>query len=1536
MNGSSDRSPSMAAARPAGGPSAPPRRSRAQWAAIGVVALLLASAFVVYGVPSASVRPTPPSGGSRTADPGAGHAASAGGVLAPAGGSSGVRLPTTPAGSPPASGRGTFYNGVNLAQPAPTNLSCFTWLTFIAAATCPNTTFDPSINVTSNGTIGVAFTAFTNSTRCASVANVSSNTTVDVAFQRSTTGGASWSKLQYLGNQNCSEALNFTDAWQPSLTSLSNGTFVLTYTEFNTSRCSPLVFFCEQPVVPEIFPYQMPNSALVVQESYNGGVSWTAPQVLNQTFNVTAEQGACGVASGSPLYHPWVSASGSSVYLVYENITDANGCSLTSPYSAGVHLIESTNGGSTWSAPVNFPTVGDGGIAVYGSPTNFSVNPYVLAAPNGQVYVAYSTGLEGPSTFCVSSGCVAGGTNTQDVVVANATGGTGSWTVHYAATNEPFDANAGSGSYGDSPFDGIHPQLAYDGTAGQLYLTYNSQSIGSFCSPNAAAPPTCASGLAVDSVVFQNSSNGGANWSQPVEVGGLLNPYNGTMGAEYYPTIAVDHNGTVDVMFQYYNDSSCGVTAGYAYCGEYEQVVLNTTDNGASWGAPGLLSESAWTPLDGADTGEYETATTAPSGATYYAWTSTNCTIASGGPVCQFGRPNSVEPNTTVVVSWLFAGAGVSLTFHETNLTTGLTWSTDVFGNVRSAPAGTNLVVSGVPTTEPVGWSVGWLNVSAGVAWQPVAAATNPVPPATFATSTTLDFTFQEFVQVTVVLNPPMPAVNLTPNLFESTYSMSPLPGTFWAASGSSFALTVLPQAISCVVSCNYDNITWVSWTGVGNGSLSTNATVANLPVGSAPVTETANFLDNGHCQGIGGLLSCSGPYGYPLSFVETGLPAGTPWGVTVTQNTTPGGTVSTSSFVPWLNVTVNQTASQYTLWTVPSATSGSYWVPTSTPASPVKEPIQSVVSVTYALATAVSQTFDANFTATGLPNGTAWSADVGASSYAVTDGSLQVPVAGGTGIALNGSDVYTEDGVAFYAASIAVFPLVENTTVENTTNLTTPFWFNGSADVVISYQPMFWLSVSASAGGTVTPASRWVESGASVMINATPETGFRFLEWTGAGAGSSTALQEHDNSTTINPSAPVTELATFRPIPLPTWNVTVSSQGLPAGVGVAFTLGTLSYSGSGGSVVVGELESGSYRFSTPTVYGTASNGTRWVATSETSSFGPLVNGAYPIDADGTITVSYTTEFALTVASGPGGSVSPTILVGSTWQTAGTTWELTANASYHYVFTGWNASGPGTASASTTTTSVRLQGPTWETATFAYRTFPAPAVFSLRVTESGLPSGYGWNVTVGSGNTSAAGAHPTLNLTGLNGTYALVVPAVYGSLGTRYVANGSRPISVTVVANRSATVAFTEQFALTVLAGAGGTVTGLGTTWVGAGSTASINATPNSGDQFVGWTGAGTGAATPYSGPAGSSTLVVNGPTNETATFAPVPTTHTSGTSASTGEAIGIGLLVVLLVVGLVLGVLLGRRRREAPPSGGDGPGDGSAAADAPPTDGST
>ncbi|HEY6238082.1 MAG TPA: hypothetical protein VIZ68_02710, partial [Thermoplasmata archaeon] len=302
-------------------------------------------------------------------------------------------------------------------------------------------------------------------------------------------------------------------------------------------------------------------------------------------------------------------------------------------------------------------------------------------------------------------------------------------------------------------------------------------------------------------------------------------------------------------------------------------------------------------------------------------------------------------------------------------------------------------------------------------------------------------------------------------------------------------------------------------------------------------------------------------------------------------------------------------------------------------------------------------------------------------------------------------------------------------------------------------------------------------------------------------------------------------------------------------------------------------------------------------------------------------------QYALSVVSTPGGTVSGGN--GTVWANASDPLTLTAVPDPSYRFVGWNGTGLGSVTSTSATISVTPLGPATETAQFAFRPTPPPAIFWLTVTETGLPAGLIWSVAVGS--VGAAGAIGTLTVVGLNGSYSLTAPTVYDPTpGVRWVSDTTN-VSTTVDANRTATVAFSEQFLVTVLAGEGGTVTP-STEWVAAGTQVTIVATANSTSEFLLWNGTGPGA---YNGSTASQSFTVNGPVTEQASFGPRATGGGGGgggssASAANGQLMSILLLVALLVVGAVVGILLGRGRRpsspppmeeyQAEPTGEEGP----------------
>ena len=178
------------------------------------------------------------------------------------------------------------------------------------------------------------------------------------------------------------------------------------------------------------------------------------------------------------------------------------------------------------------------------------------------------------------------------------------------------------------------------------------------------------------------------------------------------------------------------------------------------------------------------------------------------------------------------------------------------------------------------------------------------------------------------------------------------------------------------------------------------------------------------------------------------------------------------------------------------------------------------------------------------------------------------------------------------------------------------------------------------------------------------------------------------------------------------------------------------------------------------------------------------------------------------------------------------------------------------------------------------------------------------------GGLGASGSGSTLTVVGLNGSYELSASTIYTSSGVRWISNAVN-LSTSVTANGTFSVTYSEQFEVTVLGAAGGSVTPLGVQWVAAGTTIDLAASANSSSLFLEWNGTGSGN---YTGSSATATVTVTGPVTEQVAFGPQPVPQkTSSTSPASGQAMALALLVVLLVVGLVIGLLVGRRRSPPP-----------------------
>jgi hypothetical protein len=70
-----------------------------------------------------------------------------------------------------------------------------------------------------------------------------------------------------------------------------------------------------------------------------------------------------------------------------------------------------------------------------------------------------------------------------------------------------------------------------------------------------------------------------------------------------------------------------------------------------------------------------------------------------------------------------------------------------------------------------------------------------------------------------------------------------------------------------------------------------------------------------------------------------------------------------------------------------------------------------------------------------------------------------------------------------------------------------------------------YFLTMSRGTGGRVNPASGWKTSGLVISINAMPNSGYSFGDWTGIGTGS---YSGPTNPASITLDGPITETATF------------------------------------------------------------------------------------------------------------------------------------------------------------------------------------------------------------------------------------------------------------------------------------------------------------------------------------------------------------------------------------------------------------------------
>ena len=81
------------------------------------------------------------------------------------------------------------------------------------------------------------------------------------------------------------------------------------------------------------------------------------------------------------------------------------------------------------------------------------------------------------------------------------------------------------------------------------------------------------------------------------------------------------------------------------------------------------------------------------------------------------------------------------------------------------------------------------------------------------------------------------------------------------------------------------------------------------------------------------------------------------------------------------------------------------------------------------------------------------------------------------------------------------------------------------SSNYTANFTTQYYLTMSAGAGGSVSPGSLWTNSGTAVNISATASNGYSFIGWTGGGSGS---YSGNNNAASVTMNGPITQTASF------------------------------------------------------------------------------------------------------------------------------------------------------------------------------------------------------------------------------------------------------------------------------------------------------------------------------------------------------------------------------------------------------------------------
>jgi hypothetical protein len=1429
----------------------------------------------------------------------------AGGTRSPSEGAHALALPAShhrpnpPSGVPPAvAGPAPYVNtSVGSSNFDYSNTSCYLGNYY----ECTPWASQPSLLTLANGTLGLVYAVGSSQSNPVCGGLAATQTASRIAFTTSTDNGSSWATGSLIGQTNAS--CPYFQQFEPSFTVNASGGIVGAYVGANVTSDqlneNISAVCCPSPGLYSNYTNRSSDALIFANSSDQGG-----------SFNETIVR-----AAGANIADPKIATYGNTIYIVYENVSNTTlaapqilpGAWAFTPspnYAISVWMIDSTDGGVHWNAPVPLP-------GENASQFNSSMSPAIAVSSAGEVAVAYLTNRS-CIAYCASGSAVYTSYGDDVVVVTSSSNGSAWSPIHtvYSGSGESamfstYQAANQLYGYDDQLYNLFQyasaPVLAYNTTGSQLYIAWS----GSY---NISSANTLAYGLNYDwsypTIFAGTSASGATGWTvASVAPVGTLNQtvYPNYLEPSYdlAPALAVD-NGRVYLSYFYMNTTPTYLGTGSATCGftsanyGLDSVAaewLVTSPNGIDWSPRTMIG--------------YFGGSTQPN-----AWVGTTGAVAvvNGSAIVAYsmvGYPVPIFYNgayiystpSDIYVATPYTGPLTNLTLLEaTPLPAGEVQYVGIDSSATYAVGDAGLEVTGVPEFAPVYVNVSSLPSRAGFASLPLGGGPYFLFGPTNVTIGWENFTY----------------VNLTG---------SPLANDFnW--NDVSFAYPISQFADQAIYYDSYTG-TWRTYTGgtcpqdgmnallpLGvNWTIGLNNPGADINVQDSWGSTAPSFVQGsgpGSFTGASGnfTVNASGPINETLYYYPSGrytvdvaaptLPNRTPF-----QFDWNGQPESSGNGLPV--AIANVTTGYYYLdnATANSTQAGWTYAGTVVPDNPLFVPRIVSAEISFADIHVAAAAGTVSFHAGNLTNGTVWQLSFNGTAYSSNTPWINVTAHPGT-YPVAGYPITSENASAAYVP-VGLGP---NITVAP----------GGTYDVNLT--PEFKVTATASYGGTTTsPGSTWVAPGATESFTAAPAAGYAWVGWTGVGVGSYTGT---DRTANVTAEGPIFEAATFAPLPANRFTLTVNETGIPNGTAWSIDLDGKGYRSSNATLTVPDLYScaapaaySTYTLYVPDAYaGTASNLTRYVPGSYAASFCVRPTA---------LALTFSSEYFLSLPTPLGGTATAAVgsggFGGSTWVPALTPVTLRATAAAGYTFAGWSGVGPGNYTGSAPSPTLTLRGGVTETALFAAAPPPPPApqYTETFLLASPFAPGTVWNVSLGAGYTFAS-TGSELNATGLPArTYEVVVAVAYAPDHlTRYLPQSTN-FSLVVSANGSRTLAFNTQYWVAIASsGPGRTLPAAGGAWYGSGASLSLSALADPGVVFRGW--AGTGAAA-YSGSAANTTVRVTSPFTETASFAVAPPTSAQ-TVAGPWSSLGaeVGLAIVGLVVGAAVALLLLRARR--PPAG--------------------